>query len=194
MREMISMIVVLTTLTVVSGGLLAAVESGTKEQIEIQVLKFQIAPAIESIFPDVANDPIADRFTVKTEEMKLQVFPTKLADGSQAVAFETKGTGFGGPVGLMVAVNTDSDKVIDVRMTTHAETPGIGSKPKEDLSFVSQFTGLSIMNTDFNLKGSGGVIDAISGATVTSNALCTAAVEAKEVYQKLKPEIIKQMK
>jgi len=194
MREMISMIVVLTVLTLISGGLLAAVESGTKEQIEIQVLKFQIAPAIESIFPDVANDPIADRFTVKTEEMKLQVFPTKLADGSQAVAFETKGTGFGGPVGLMVAVNTDSDKVIDVRMTTHAETPGIGSKPKEDLSFVSQFTGLSIMNTDFNLKGSGGVIDAISGATVTSNALCTAAVEAKEVYQKLKPEIIKQMK
>ena len=194
MREMISMVVVLTVLTAVSGGLLAAVESGTKEQIEIQVLKFQKAPAIESIFPDVANDPIADRFTVKTEEMKLQVFPTKLADGSQAVAFETKGTGFGGPVGLMVAVNTDSDKVIDVRMTTHAETPGIGSKPKEDLSFVSQFTGLSIMNTDFNLKGSGGVIDAVSGATVTSNALCTAAVEAKEVYQKLKPEIIKQMK
>lgn len=194
MREMISMIVVLTVLTLISGGLLAAVESGTKEQIEIQVLKFQKAPAIESIFPDVANDPIADRFTIETEEMELQVFPTKLADGSKAVAFETKGTGFGGPVGLMVAVNIDSDKVIDVRMTAHAETPGIGTKPKEDLSFVSQFTGLSIMDTDFNLKGSGGVIDAVSGATVTSNALCTAAVEAKEVYQKLKPEIIKKMK
>ena len=81
MREMISMVVVLTVLTAVSGGLLAAVESGTKEQIEIQVLKFQKAPAIESIFPDVANDPIADRFTVKTDDMELQVFPTKLADG-----------------------------------------------------------------------------------------------------------------
>ena len=80
-------------------------------------------------------------------------------------------------------------------MTTHAETPGIGTKPKEDLSFVSQFTGLAIMDTDFNLKGSGGVIDAISGATVTSNALCTCCCRRqKEVYQKLKPEIIKQMK
>ena len=65
---------------------------------------------------------------------------------------------------------------------------------KDDLSFVSQFTDLTIMDTDFNLKGSGGVIDAISGATVTSNAICLAAVNAKEVYQKLKPEIIKQMK
>ncbi|MCP4671452.1 MAG: RnfABCDGE type electron transport complex subunit G [Desulfobacula sp.] len=194
MREMISMIVVLTVLTSVSGLLLAAVHSGTAVQIENQVLKFEKAPAIESIFPDVANDPIADRFTIKTEEMKLQVFPTKLSNGANAVAFETKGTGFGGPVGLMVAVNLDNDEIVDVRMTAHAETPGIGTKPKEDLSFVSQFTGLPIMDTDFNLKGSGGVIDAVSGATVTSNALCTAAVQAKEVYQKLKPEIIKQMK
>ncbi len=194
MREMISMIVVLTVLTSVSGGLLAKVQSSTAVQIENQVLKFQKAPAIQSIFSDAANDPIADRFTVEADDMKLQIFPTKLADGAKAVAFETKGTGFGGPVGLMVAVNLDNDKIIDVRMTTHAETPGIGTKPKEDLSFVSQFTDLPIMDTNFNLKGSGGVIDAVSGATVTSNALCSAAVSAKEIYQKLKPEIIKQMK
>jgi electron transport complex protein RnfG len=193
MREMISMIVVLTMLTVISGGLLAAVQSGTEEQIEIQVLKFQKAPAIESIFPNVANDPIADRLTVKTDDMELQVFPTKLADGSQAVAFETKGTGFGGPVGLMVGVNLDKDTIIDVRVTTHAETPGIGTKAKDDLSFVSQFTGHA-MDTNFNLKGSGGVIDAISGATVTSNAVSLAAVKATEIYQKLKPEIMKQVK
>lgn len=194
MREMISMIVVLTVLTVVSGGLLAAVQSGTEVQIENQILKFQKAPAIESIFPDAANNPLEERFTVKTEDFELQLFPTTLSDGSKAVAFETKGTGFGGPVGLMVAINLDSDKVVDVRMTTHAETPGIGTKPKEDLSFVSQFTDLPVMDTNFNLKGSGGVIDAISGATVTSTALCTAAVKAKEIYQKLKPEIMKQMK
>jgi len=193
MREMISMIVVLTVLTVVSGGLLAAVKSGTEEQIEIQVLKFQKAPAIESIFPDAANNPLTERFTVKTDDFELQIFPTTLSDGSKAVAFETKGTGFGGPVGLMVGVNLDKDKIIDVRVTTHAETPGIGTKAKDDLSFVSQFTDLA-MDTNFNLKGSGGVIDAISGATVTSNAVSIAAVQAKEIYQKLKPEIMKQMK
>ncbi len=194
MREMISMIVVLTVLTAISGGLLSKVQSSTAVQIENQVLKFQQAPAIESIFQDIANDPIADRFKIKTEDMKLQIFPAKFSNGSKAVAFETKGTGFGGPVGLMVAINLDNDKVINVRMTTHAETPGIGTKPKEDLSFVSQFIDLPVMDTNFNLKGSGGVIDAISGATVTSNAICIAAVNAKKIYQKLKPEIIKQMK
>ncbi len=193
MREMISMIVVLTVLTVVSGGLLAAVKSGTEVQIENQILKFQKAPAIESIFPDAANDILTDRFTVKTDDMELQVFPTQLSDGSKAIAFETKGSGYGGPVGLMVGVNIDKDKITDVRVTTHAETPGIGTKAKEDLSFVSQFTGRA-MDTNFNLKGRGGVIDAISGATITSNAVSIAAVKAKEIYEKLKPEIMKQVK
>jgi len=61
MREMINMIVVLTLLTTFSGGLLAAVKSKTEVQIENQVLKFQKAPAIKGIFPEVTNDPLAQR-------------------------------------------------------------------------------------------------------------------------------------
>ncbi|MBU1340743.1 MAG: RnfABCDGE type electron transport complex subunit G [Proteobacteria bacterium] len=193
MREMISMIVVLTVLTAVSGGLLAAVQSGTEVRIENQVLKFQKAPAIKDIFPEATNDPLAERFTIKTEDIELQIFPTKLADGSNAIAFETKGSAFGGPIGLMVGINLSTDEIVDVRVTTHAETPGIGSRAKEDLSFVSQFSGLK-MDTNFALKGGGGVIDAMSGATVTSKGVSVAAIQAKEIYQKLKPEIVKQMK
>lgn len=193
MREMISMVVVLTVLTAVSGGLLAAVKSGTEVQIENQILKFQKAPAIKDIFPEAANDPLAERFTIKTEDIELQIFPSLLADGSKAIAFETKGSAFGGPIGLMVGINLDTDKILDVRVTTHAETPGIGSRAKEDLSFVSQFSDLP-MDTNFALKGGGGVIDAMSGATVTSKGVSAAASQAKELYMKLKPEIVKQMK
>jgi len=193
MREMINMIIVLTVLTAFSGGLLAAVQSGTEVRIENQVLKFQKAPAIQEIFPEVTNDPLAERFTVKTEGIELQVFPGKLPDGSNVVAFETKGVGFGGPVGLMLGVNLDTDKIVDVRVTTHSETPGIGSRAKDDLAFVSQFSGLGF-DTNFAVKGDGGDIDAMSGATVTSKGLCVAAAQAKEIYQKLKPEIVKQIK
>ena len=192
MREMINMIVVLTALTAFSGGLLAAVQSGTQLKIENQVLKFQKAPAIAEIFPEATNDPLAERFTVKTDDIELQVFPGILSDGSKAVAFETKGGGFGGPIGLMVGIDIETDQIIQVRMTTHAETPGIGTRAKDDLSFVSQFAGKSI-DTNFALKDAG-VIDAISGATVTSKGISLAAIQAKEIYQKLKPEIIKQIK
>ncbi len=192
MREMINMIVVLTVLTTFSGGLLAAVKSKTEVQIENQVLKFQKAPAIKGIFPETTNDPLAERFIVKGDNIELQVFPGRLSDGSKAVAFETKGSGFGGPVGLMVGIRLDTDSIVDVRVTTHSETPGIGSRAKENLSFVSQFSGKKL-DTNFSVKADGGAIDAMSGATVTSKAVSLAATQAKEIYQKLKPEIVKQM-
>ncbi len=193
MREMINMIVVLTVLTAFSGGLLAAVQSGTQDKIETQVLKFQKAPAIKEIFPTATNDPLAERFTVKTDELELQIFPSILPDGSKNIAFETKGGAYGGPIGLMVGINIETDQVVQVRVTTHAETPGIGTRAKEDLSFVKQFAGKGI-DTNFALKSENGSIDAMSGATVTSKGVSIAAVQAKEFYQKLKPEIIKQIK
>ncbi|WP_462268350.1 RnfABCDGE type electron transport complex subunit G [Desulfobacter sp.] len=192
MREMLSMIVVLTVLTAVSGGLLAAVKVKTEPRIEEQVLKFQKAPAIKAIFADATNDPIKERFNVKAEDTELQVFPSTLADGIKAVAFEAKGGGYGGPIGLMVGINLDTDEIIAVRVTTHAETPGIGSRAKEDLSFVGQFAGMS-MASNFDIKGRGGDIDAMSGATVTSAGVSQAAVAAQDLYKKLKPEIVKQM-
>ena len=192
MREMLSMIVVLTVLTAVSGGLLAAVEKTTKPQIEEQVLKFQKAPAIKEIFTDVTNNPIQERVNVTVDDTTLQVFPGVLGDGQKAVAFEAKGTGFGGPVGLMVGINLETDEIIAVRVTTHSETPGIGSRAKEDLSFVSQFTGMP-MSANFGLKKSGGSIDAMSGATVTSVGVSQAAIAAQALYKKLKPEIVKQI-
>lgn len=192
MREMLSMIVVLTVLTAVSGGLLAAVEKTTKPQIEEQVLKFQKAPAIKEIFTDATNDPIKERFDVTVDDTTLQVFPSILGNGEKAVAFEAKGTGFGGPVGLMVGINLQTDKIIAVRVTTHSETPGIGSRAKDDLSFVSQFTGMS-MSANFGLKKGGGSIDAMSGATVTSGGVSQAAITAQALYKKLKPEIVKQI-
>ena len=192
MREIINMIVVLTVLTAFSGGLLATVKAKTEVQIENQVLKFQKAPAIKGIFPETSNDPLAERFMIDNEGVQLQVFPGKLSDGSKAVAFETKGTGFGGAVGLMVGINVDTDTLMDVRVTTHSETPGIGSRAKDNLSFVSQFSGKGL-DTNFAVKADGGAIDAMSGATVTSKAVGVAANQAKEIYQKLKPEIIKQL-
>jgi electron transport complex protein RnfG len=192
MREMLSMILVLTVLTAVSGGLLAVVKAKTEPQIEEQVLKFQKAPAIKAIFADATNDPIKERFNAKAEGLELQIFPSTLADGVKAVAFEAKGTGFGGPIGLMVGVNIDTDEIIAVRVTTHSETPGIGSRAKEDLSFVGQFAGMS-MASNFGTKNQGGDIDAMSGATVTSVGVSQAAVAAQDIYKKLKPEIVKQM-
>ena len=193
MREMISMIVVLTCLTAVSGGLLAAIKDSTEVRIEEQVLKFEKAPALAQIFPTATNDPLADRVNIPTEGGDLQIFPGKLEDGTYAVAFETKGKGgYGGDVGLMVGINMENDQIIAVRVTTHGETPGLGSKAKDDPAFVSQYDDKS-MEDNFSLKADNGSIDAMSGATVTSRAVTLAAIEAQKLYKELKPEIQKQI-
>ena len=197
MREMIKMVVVLTIITAVSGGVLSALKSGTEERIESQVLKFQKAPAIEAIFSTATNDPLKERFKIKAKikdkETEITFFPATLENGLKAVAFETKGAGFGGDLGLMVGIDLETDKIIKARVTTHSETPGIGSRAKDDTAFVSQFEGMGF-DSNFKVKSDGGDIDAMSGATVTSKGVCLAAAQLQKLYLELKPQIINKMK
>jgi electron transport complex protein RnfG len=197
MREMINMVLVLTIITAVSGGVLSILKNSTEERIEDQILKFQKAPAIEAIFSTVKNDPLKERFKIpvkgEDKDREITFFPATLEDGSKAVAFEAKGGGFGGDIGLMVGIDLNTDKIINARVTTHSETPGIGSRAKDDTSFVSQFAGMGL-DANFKLKGDGGDIDAMSGATVTSKGVSVAAEKVKELYLKLKPEILNEMK
>ncbi len=192
MREMISMVVVLTVLSAFSGGMLAAVRTGTKDQIENQILKFQKAPAIKQILSDVSNDPLQDRFKIMDNEEELTFFVGKYDGTPKAIAFETKGKGFGGEIGLMVGINVEADNFIGVAVTTHSETPGLGSRAKDDPKFVSQFIDMT-MDKNLGIKKNGGEIDAMSGATITSAGVSLAAQKAQEIYTRLKPEIQKQM-
>ncbi len=93
----------------------------------------------------------------------------------------------------MVGVNIEDDNIIGAGVTTHNETPGVGSRAKSDPGFAAQFKGLSIKDT-FKVKTDGGQVDAVSGATVTSRGVTVAATEAGKIYKKLKPQIAKKLK
>jgi electron transport complex protein RnfG len=192
MREMIKMVVVLTVLCTFSGGLLAAIRSGTKDKIEYQQLKFVKGPAIKAILEGASNDPIVDRFKIKDGKTERSFFVGVFDGKASAIAFESFGKGFGGKIGLMVAVNLDDDNIIGVGVTTHSETPGVGSRAKTDPGFAAQFKGLSIKDA-FKVKADGGQVDAVSGATVTSRGITVAATEAGNIYKKFKPEIAKKL-
>jgi len=93
----------------------------------------------------------------------------------------------------MVGVNIEDDNIIGAGVTTHNETPGVGSRAKSDPGFAAQFKGLSIKDT-FKVKTDGGQVDAVSGATVTSRGVTVAATEAGKIYKKLKPQIAEKLK
>ncbi|MGW8187543.1 MAG: RnfABCDGE type electron transport complex subunit G [Desulfobacterales bacterium] len=188
MREMIQMVVVLTVLSFVSGGLLAYVKDGTKDKIEVQQLTFVKGPAIKEILKDAANDPIKDRFKLKEGDTEESFFVGVVDGKPDTVAFESSGKGFGGEIGVMVGVNLNDDKIVGVGVTTHSETPGVGARAKTDPTFVAQFAGMPLKET-FKVKVDGGQVDALSGATVTSRGVSAALTQAGQIYEKLKPQI-----
>jgi len=188
MREMIQMVVVLTILSCVSGILLASIESGTKEQIAYQQLKFVKGPAIRSILEGASNDPIVDRFKLKDGEVERDFFVGVFDGQANTVAFETSGKGYGGDVELMVGVDLSDGKIVGVGVTTHSETPGVGSRAKDEPELAVQFKGLPLEG-EFKVKTDGGEVDALSGATVTSRAVATGVTEAVEIYNRLKSQL-----
>ena len=65
---------------------------------------------------------------------------------------------------------------------------GMGAKAKSDPKFVAQFKDQPI-DKPIKVTSDGGSINAISGATITSRAVSTAATEAGELYSKMKDQI-----
>jgi electron transport complex protein RnfG len=193
MREMIKMVVILTILSCFSGGLLAYIHSGTKERIENQVLEFVKGPAIRAIFEGATNDPIVDRFQIKDGEIERAFFVGVFDGEPRGIAFETSGKGYGGDVGLMVGIDVQENKLLGVGVTTHAETPGMGAKAQTDPSFAAQFRDISLEDP-INVNQDGGTINAISGATITSRAVCAATNEANDIYKEFKDQLADKLK
>lgn len=192
MREMIKLFVIVALFSTVAGGVLAAVNKATKDRIELQELTFVKGPAIENIMSGCSNNPLDDRFKLKDDEKEIDFFVGEFNGKRNTIAFETIGKGFGGDIGIMVAYNLENDEIVGMAVTTHSESPGIGSRAKTDPSFSEQFKGMSI-NGKFAVKADGGDIDALSGATVTSRGVAAAVKESVDIYKDLKDKIIKKI-
>jgi electron transport complex protein RnfG len=190
---MIKMVVVLTVLSALSGGLLASVRNGTQAQIENQQLAFVKGPAIKSILEGASNDPIADRFKLPYGEGEESFFVGKFDGQPKAVVFEAFGKGYGGEIGVMVGVNLEDGKILNVGVTTHQETPGLGSRAKTTTELSDRFVGLDLSG-EFKVRPDGGEIDALSGATLTSRGVCNAVTQASKMYTELKPQVAEKVK
>ncbi len=174
MRDILKMITVLTLIGAASGLALSVIYKVTKAPIEYQTIKFIKEPAVKKVLTGYDNDPILDRkkITIGEDErgrpIELIIFPAKKAGKTFAVALEGKGKGFAGLIGVMVGVSKDG-KLLDIGITSHSETPGIGSRVAE-ASFTEKFKGL---------KAEAGVkIDSISGATYSSKGVIAAVNQA----------------
>ena len=97
---------------------------------------------------------------------------SRVFKGQNGYAVEVQPVGFDSALTMMVGVAPDGS-VLQICVVAHTETKGLGevaaSTSSAGVSFRQQFVGVS---GDVRVVKDGGAVDAITGATVTSRAVC----------------------
>ncbi|NQT96871.1 MAG: RnfABCDGE type electron transport complex subunit G [Candidatus Marinimicrobia bacterium] len=190
MKEYIKMVVVLTVIATVCGFLLATVRYSTEERIVEQVLLYVQGPAVNKVLSSSTNDLIQDRQEIRIQDQEHLVFVGERNDQPWAIAFESSAGGYGGDIGVLVGFDIEQDLITGIGILTHSETPGLGARVTES-TFTDNFNNKTL-NVNFNVKQDGGFVDAVTGATISSRAVCLAVRKSLELYPEIKKEIVKQ--
>ena len=174
--------VTLFLICLIVSALLAGTNALTKEPIaENQLKKSQ--QAMQSVCPDAVSFEGA-------KGLEIEVYKALNESGEViGCAIPVSAKGYGGDVSVMVGIsNENGGKVTGVEVLSHSETPGLGANAAND-SFTDGFkqditsSGFSVVKD--GTGGADGKIDAITGATITSNAVKSAVNEAIEIYKSL---------
>ena len=95
------------------------------------------------------------------------------ADGNTVGYVYTAGAkGYGGTVSVMVGIDTEG-AITGIEILSHSETPGLGANATKD-SFKDRFIGKSGILTVNKNSNDGQNVQAITAATITSNAVVSA--------------------
>jgi len=181
-----NMILSLGIITIASGALLGWVYSITKEPIALQAAAQQQA-AIAEVAPAFDNNPEADKWETEINGVPFTVYPAY--DDGKLVGAAVKGSsmnGFAGEITVMCGFEADGT-VKDYRVLQQAETPGLGTKMEpwfRDPAGARSVIGKNPASTSFFVtKDSGGEIDGITAATISSRAFLETMRNAYEAYR-----------
>ncbi len=164
-KNIVKPAIVLLLVSSVAAMCLGVVSEITAEPIAIQEKK-ALDEGMMAVMPSAAS--FEELVDIETSGSVSAVYK---ADGGFVVV--TNPNGFNGALGVMVGVD-NSGTITGLRVTSHAETPGLGAKATEP-AFYEQFTGQS---GEILVTKDGGQIDSITSSTITSRAVALGATDA----------------
>lgn len=124
-----------------------------------------------------------DGFTLYEGQLVDGVTECYTADNGAGIAVTSTYGSFGGTLTSMVGIDKDG-KVTGVTVTGHADTPGLGTKAMEADYLAGNYNGLDSA-AETSIKDDANV-DAITGATISSNAVYQCVKEALAQYENIK--------
>ncbi len=181
-----NMVVVLTGVAVIMGGILALVNHLTEGPIS-EVNKKKTDDGIKAVMV-CDNLTLAKTDTVRQDingkEYTYIIYQVKDAQGKDlGAAVESTTMGFGGNLKVMVGFDPEGT-ILGYTLLEHAETPGLGAKAdkwfqkgeKGDIVGKSPAEPLTVSKD-------GGQVDAITASTITSRAFLLAVNNAYNAYK-----------
>ncbi|MDK2833027.1 MAG: H+/Na+-translocating ferredoxin:NAD+ oxidoreductase subunit [Methanolobus sp.] len=158
-------------ISAVAALMLAVTYIPTQAQLEQNIIAAQKA-ILADLVPEAANfDPVEGPENAAGDR---EVLYYRAVDGSGniiAYAFFQQQVGSQGMIVVAGAVDSSFSNLLGMDVLSHVETPGLGAKITTP-AFKNQFRGVPM--EQLALSRSGGSIDAITGATVSSQAVVNA--------------------
>lgn len=141
-------------------------------------------------FDNIENNKDINRLfeeNIEQEERFGTVVYTQYNDEQKPIAYaiEFIGSGLWGSINGYLGVSADLNEIVGIDFTSHSETPGLGGRIDEQW-YKDQFVGIKVTDPFYikNKVDGDGDVDAITGATLTSNSVVSIINEAIEKIQK----------
>lgn len=173
MKENIMPSIVLTIICIVASLLLVFAHELTKENIAEQK-EIRFNSSVEALFGQTESTLLNENFGENSVQA-IAVTP----DGKTAIQVTADGYSKGG-INVLIGID-ENGALSGIEFVSLGETPGLGSKVRDNEDFRKQFYGTT--ETDVPL-------DTISGATFSSKGMKKAVDTAMKVYTENKEAIL----
>lgn len=174
MSDTLKMGLKLFLITVIATFALALTQMITEEPIKVQAEKAD--NEAKAAVLEGAEEFVQLEVSKETYPNILEAHKGMVDGNTKGYTFKTFNSGYGGQIVVIVGIDTEGT-ITGVRIVQQTETPGLGAKAQEP-DFYEQYYGKPgsspLANDDIN---------AITGATVTSNAVTDAVNYAIDYYR-----------
>jgi len=175
-NEIVRLGLILFIITAISGFALAFVNDLTENRIAENSTKAK-NEAMRTIFAEAET---FEKFEIQPNEIVSEAYEAKKGEETIGYVVSASPSGYGGPIEMMIGIDKEG-KITDYQVTSLSETPGLGTRVKDD-EFKGQFKGKSYP-VELTKIPSENKVTAISGATISSNAVVKGINAALETVQ-----------
>ncbi len=178
--SLLNMVLVLTGVAVLMGGVLAFVNHVTSGPIDEQK-QIALQNGIKTVM-QADNITVSKTDTIKTADAKGKEQTYIIYNNEKGAAVESSTMGFGGELRVLVGFDATGN-VLGYTLLEHQETPGLGAKADQWFQQGQKGSIIGLNPADgLTVSKDGGRIDAITASTITSRAFLLAVTNAYNAY------------